>query len=125
MTENEVSYKVRGAIFSVYNKIGPGLLETAYEAALYYELIKMGLNVRRQVYLPFTYKDVQIDVAFRLDMIVEDKVILELKSVESLAGVHYKQLLTYLRLTNRKLGLLINFNTTDLSTGIVRVVNGL
>ena len=125
MTENEVSYKVRGAIFSVYNEIGPGLLETAYEAALYYELIEMGLNVRRQVYLPFTYKDVQIDVAFRLDMIVENKVILELKSVESLAGVHYKQLLTYQRLTNRKLGLLINFNTTDLSTGIVRVVNGL
>lgn len=125
MTENEISYKIRGAIFKIYNEIGPGLLESAYEVALAYELTKEGLNVKTQVGLPFVYKTIQLDVGYRLDILVEDKVIIEIKSVEQLANVHYKQLLTYLKLSGNKLGILVNFNTDKIDASIKRIVNNL
>lgn len=125
MTENEISYKIRGAIFKVFAAIGPGLLESAYEVALAYELIEDGLNVQRQVPLPLIYNQIEMGVGYRLDLLVENKVIIEVKSVEHLAEVHHKQLLTYLKLANKKLGLLVNFNCTDINTSIFRKVNGL
>ncbi|WP_294669815.1 GxxExxY protein [uncultured Fluviicola sp.] len=125
MTENEISYKIRGAIFEIYNTVGPGLLESVYEAALYYELKKEGLKVERQIEIPFLYKDIKLDVAYRLDLIIEDKVIVELKSVTDFSSLHFKQLTTYLRLTNLKLGLLVNFNTSNMREGIARIVNNL
>ena len=125
MTENEISYIIRGAIFKVYNKVGPGLLESAYEAALAYELKKEGLSVQTQVGLPFTYEEISLDIGYRLDILVENKVIIEVKSVEALADVHYKQLLTYLKLSDKRLGILINFNTNEIDKSIKRIVNKL
>ncbi len=125
MTENEISYKIRGCIFKVHSKLGPGLLESVYEKALSYELVKEGLFVENQVPVPMRYDEVRFEVGFRLDILVEQKVIVEIKSVESLADVHHKQLLTYLKLTERKLGLLINFNVSKLEDkiSIVRIGN--
>lgn len=125
MTENDISYKIRGAIFNVYNTLGPGLLESVYEAALKYELQKENIKVESQVAVPVFYDDVKLDLGFRIDLLVDDKVIIEIKSVELLAPVHHKQLLTYLKLTNIKLGLLINFNTDNITSGIIRIVNNL
>ncbi len=125
MTENDISYIVRGCIFTVYNKLGPGLLESAYEAALLYEIAKTGLQAAAQIPMPMVYDTIKVDVGYRLDLLVEHKVILELKSVEMLLDVHHKQLITYLKLSGLKLGLLINFNTTDISKSIFRKVNGL
>lgn len=125
MTENEISYKVRGAISKVYKTLGPGLFESVYESALYYELTKSNLKVQRQLEVSVPYEDIMLDVAFRIDLLVEDKVIIELKSVEDLAPVHYKQIMTYLKLTDKKLGLLVNFNTTDIFDDIKRIVNKL
>lgn len=125
MTENEISYKIRGAIFEVYNTIGPGLLESAYETALFFELEKAGLKVCRQLEIPLQYKEVKLDLGYRLDLIVEDKVIIEIKSVTDLSALHFKQLTTYLKLTNVKLGLLVNFNTINIREGIVRIANNL
>ncbi|WP_439488892.1 GxxExxY protein [Algoriphagus sp.] len=125
MTENEISYKIRGAIFKVYNTLGPGLLESTYETTLTHELIKEGLNVRRQVGLPLVYDNLRMDVGYRIDLIVEDKVIIEIKSVENLMEVHHKQVITYLRLSGIKLGLLVNFNVQDITEGIIRKVNKL
>ena len=125
MTENEISYKIRGAIFKVYNALGPGLLESAYEAVLSYELAQMGLNIKNQISLPLIYNDIKLDVGYRLDILVEDKVIIEVKSVENLIEVHHKQLITYLKLSGNKLGLLVNFNTNDIEHSIFRKVNGL
>ena len=125
MTENEISYKIRGAIFKVYNALGPGLLESAYEAILSYELTQMELNIKTQVSLPLIYNDIKLDVGYRLDILVEDKVIIEIKSVENLIEVHHKQLITYLKLSGKKLGLLVNFNTNDIEHSIFRKVNGL
>ena len=125
MIENEISYKIRGAIFKVYNALGPGLLESAYEAVLSYELAQMGLNIKTQVSLPLIYNDIKLDVGYRLDILVEDKVIIEVKSVENLIEVHHKQLITYLKLSGRKLGLLVNFNKNDIEHSIFRKVNGL
>ena len=125
MNENEISYLIRGAAFKVYQKIGPGLLESAYEQALVHELKLIGLEVSNQIGVPFIYDEIQINVGYRLDIIVNDKVIIEVKSVENLAELHHKQLLTYLRLTGKKLGLLINFNSTDLSKSMYRIVNNL
>jgi GxxExxY protein len=125
MTENEISYKIRGAIFEIYNTVGPGLLESAYEAALYFELKKAGLKVERQIGVPFTYKDVKLDVGYRLDLLVEDKVIIEIKSVTDFSAFHFKQLTTYLKLKNLKLGILVNFNTLNIREGIARVVNNI
>ncbi len=123
--ENKISYDIRGAIFLVYNELGPGLLESVYEAALAFELSAMGHKVKTQVPLPVKYKDVKLELGFRLDILVDDLVIIEIKSVEELVPVHYKQLLTYLKLTDKKLGLLINFNTDEISGSIKRIVNGL
>jgi GxxExxY protein len=123
--ENQISYDIRAAAFSVYNALGPGLLESIYEAAMEYELLKMGHQVSTQLGIPVRYKDIQMDLGFRLDILVDDLVIVEIKSIEALAPVHYKVLLSYLRLKNLKLGLLINFNTDDLASNIKRVVNNL
>lgn len=125
MHENTISYRVRSAIFKVYNSLGPGLLESAYEAALAFELIKCGLRVRTQVALPLIYDDVQLDVGYRIDLLVEDTVIIEVKSVEHLAEVHHKQVLTYLKLSGIKLGILVNFNCAEIDKSIFRKVNGL
>lgn len=125
MTENEISYKVRGCVFEVYNTLGAGLLESVYEAALAYELQLAGLRVERQRDVPVNYKNQHFDVGFRLDLLVEDKVIVELKSVAEMRPVFAKQLLTYLRLTGKRLGLLINFGDADIAHGITRMVNNL
>ncbi|MBK6931992.1 MAG: GxxExxY protein [Saprospirales bacterium] len=125
MTENEVSYIVRGCIFTVYNNLGPGLLESAYEAALFHEIQKAGLPVKQQAPMPMIYDSIKVDVGYRLDLVVEQKVIVEIKSVEMLLEVHHKQILTYLKLSGMKLGLLVNFNTDDMRSNIIRKVNGL
>lgn len=123
--ENTISYDIRGAIFQVYNELGSGLLESVYETALAYELRKLGYEIRTQVSLPFFYDKIEFDNGFRIDLLVENKVIIELKSVKQLDDLFYKQLLTYLRLSGLKLGILVNFNTTDISKSIKRVVNNL
>lgn len=125
MDENEITYKIRGSIFSVYKELGPGLLESVYEAALIYQLRNDGLYVESQKKIDVYYDGKLLPVDFRLDIVVEDKVIVELKSVEMLKDLHKKQLLTYLKLSGRKVGLLVNFNTADLTNNIVRIVNGL
>lgn len=125
MTENEISYRIRGATFTIYKALGPGLFESVYKEILAYELRKEGLNVRTEVPLPVIYDSTRFDIGFRLDILVENKVIIEIKSVEKLAEVHHKQMLTYLKLTKLKLALLINFNVPDIREGIFRKVNGL
>jgi GxxExxY protein len=125
MHENDISYLVRKAAFDVHTALGPGLLESVYETALTYEVQQAGLAVRTQVPLPMLYKDVRMDIGFRLDLLVGSKVIVEIKSVDTLLDVHHKQLLTYLKLSGCKLGLLINFNVNHVKEGIVRKVNGL
>jgi GxxExxY protein len=125
MTENEIAKEVVDAAYRVHVTLGPGLLESVYEVVLEYELKKRGLNVVRQRSLPVVYESVSFDEGYRADMIVEDKVILELKSVEEVAPVHKKQFLTYLRLADKRLGLLVNFGDALIKHGISRVVNGL
>ncbi|GAE63078.1 GxxExxY protein [Chryseobacterium indologenes] len=125
MTENEISYIVRKSVFNVYNQLGPGLLESVYQKILIYELEKNDLNVKSEVILPVYYDDKKFDINFKIDILIEDKVILELKSVKELDNVHYKQLNTYLKLSDKKLGLLINFNTANILDSIKRVVNNL
>lgn len=120
-----MSYKIRGAIFKVYNTLGPGLLESVYEAALCYQLKKDGLKVDNQLKVDVVYDGKVLPVDYRIDILVDDKVIIELKSVESLLPVHHKQLLTYLKLTKKKLGLLVNFNSDDITQSIIRKVNRL
>lgn len=125
MTENAISYQIRGAIYEVYKALGPGLLESVYEEALTYELQKRGLKVERQREVPIKYDGQLLGTSLRLDMLVEDKVIIELKSVKELQDVFFKQTLTYLRLTNLHLGILVNFNVNDiLDNAIHRVLNG-
>lgn len=125
MTENDISYAIRGAAFKVHTVLGPGLLESVYETALTYELIQEGFDVKTQIGVPMMYENIKMDIGFRLDVLVNDLVIVEIKSVESLLDVHHKQLLTYLKLSNKKLGLLINFNSTPLKDNIIRIVNNL
>jgi len=125
MEENDISFLIRGCIFKVYNSLGPGLLESVYEAALIYELTSIKLFVLSQVPIPVVYNEIKLDLGFRSDIIVENKVLIEIKSVENIAEVHHKQILTYLKLTGLKLGLLVNFNTENISTSIFRKVNGL
>ncbi len=125
MTENELSFKIIGVVIELHKQIGPGLLESAYENALAYELRSLGLEVSQQVPMPFVYKDIQLEIGYRIDIIVENKVILEIKSVENLAPVHYSQLLTYLKLSDKRLGLLINFNSKLIKDSIHRIVNNL
>jgi GxxExxY protein len=125
MTENELSKIVFDCALKVHQKLGPGLLESAYEECLFYELNKTGLDVQKQKALPLVYEDVKLEIGYRLDIIIENKLIIEIKSVEALNDVHFAQLLTYLKLTNCKLGLLINFNVTLIKNGIKRIVNNL
>jgi len=123
MTDNEITYEIRGAIYDVYKEIGPGLLESVYEEALCFELEHRGLKVERQLQVPIQYKGNVLKTELRLDVLVEDKIIIELKSVEEMKKVFSKQLLTYLRLMDKKIGLLVNFNTDNILTAITRVVN--
>ena len=124
MTENEISYQIRGAIYDVYKELGPGLLESVYEEALVFELKDRGLDVERQVMVPIIYKGEVLATELRLDIIVENTVIIELKSVSELMPVHFKQTRTYLRLMKKHLGILVNFNTDNiLNDSIHRVVN--
>lgn len=124
MSENELTSIIIGCAFEVHKKLGPGLLESTYEACLAHELKDRGLNIQQQKALPVIYKEIKLNAGYRIDMIVEDKIIVEIKSVESLADIHFAQLLTYLKLTELRLGLLINFNCTLLKSGIKRIVNG-
>ncbi len=125
LVENHVSYAIRGCVFKVYNKLGPGLFESAYEAALAYELREAGCKVDCQVPISMEYESTDLGIAFRMDLLVEDLVIVEVKSVEHIQEVHHKQLLTYLKLTGLKLGILVNFNTDDIEKSIIRKVNKL
>jgi GxxExxY protein len=126
MTENEISYQIRGAIYNVYKELGPGLLESVYEEALVYELQKRGLSVQRQLEVPIHYDGHLLKTPLRLDLLVERKVIVELKSVKELQDVFFKQTRTYLRLKGLKLGILVNFNTDNiLNNSIHRVINSL
>ena len=125
MTENEVATSVVDLCLKIHRALGPGLLGSVYEEVLCFEPVKLGLNYSRQQGIPVIYNDVRMDIGFRADVIVEDKVIVEIKSVEAIAPVHHKQLLTYLKLTNFKLGLLVNFNVDLIKNGITRVVNNL
>jgi len=124
-TENEIAREVVDAAFYIHKALGPGLLETVYEVVLARELERRGLAVVRQQPVPIVFGDLKFDEGFRADLIVEDKVIVELKSVEQIAPVHKKQLLTYLRLADKRLGLLINFGSAVIKDGISRIVNGL
>ena len=125
MTENQIATVVVDAAFKIHKTLGPGLLESVYQATLEFELQKRGLRVSQQVGLPVLYEGLKLELGFRVDLIVDDKVIIEIKSVEALGPVHKKQLLTYLRLTDLRLGLLINFNVELIKDGIKRVVNRL
>ena len=125
MSENEISYLIRGAIFKVVRKLGAGLFENVYQHILKYELEKLGLIVKMEVPLPVIYDDIKFDIGFRIDLLVNDKVIIEIKSVEKLAEVHHKQTITYLKLTSLKLGILVNFNSNNIANDIFRKVNNL
>ena len=125
IVENEISQLIFGCAIKVHTALGPGLLESAYEECLYYELVKEGLKVEKQKALPLIYEEIKLEVGYRLDLLVEDKVIIEIKACEGLNDVHLAQVLTYLKLSNVKLGLLINFNVTRVKDGIKRVVNNL
>lgn len=125
MTENEISKIVFECALKVHKTLGPGLLESAYEECMFYELKKSNLRVEKQKALPLIYEEVKLDVGYRIDIIVEDKFIVEIKSVETLNDIHLAQLLTYLRLSDCRLGLLINFNVKLLKEGVRRVVNGI
>ncbi|KQS31665.1 GxxExxY protein [Pedobacter sp. Leaf194] len=125
MDENDLSYQIRGAIFTTYNALGPGLLESAYEVVLAYVLTESGLHVKRQVQMPILFDDNELDAGYRIDLLINSLVIVEIKSVEILSPVHHKQVLTYLKLSGLKLGLLVNFNTVDIKGSIFRKVNGL
>ena len=125
MHENDISYLVRKAAYTIHVALGPGLLESVYETVLGHELHKLGLHVQTQVPLPVMYDGLKLENGFRMDLLVEHKVVVELKSVEVLLEVHHMQLLTYLKLSGHKLGLLINFNVTHIKSGIFRKVNGL
>lgn len=125
MDENEISYQIRGAIFTVYNALGPGLLESVYETVLTYVLTENGLDVKQQVKLPVVFEGITLDAGYRIDLLINDLVIIEVKSVETLAPVHHKQVLTYLKLSGLRLGLLVNFNSSNISQSIWRKVNGL
>jgi GxxExxY protein len=125
LTENEIATIIVNTAFEIHIKLGPGLLESVYEEVLWYELIKQGLNVERQKSIPLIWDELKMEIGFRADLIVENKVIVELKSVEQIAQVHPKQLLTYLKISDKKLGLLINFNEKLIKNGITRIVNNL
>jgi GxxExxY protein len=125
MTENELSKVIFDAALKVHRNLGPGLLESAYEECMYYELKKTGLSIEKQKALPLIYEEVQLEVGYRVDVLVEKKVVIEIKAVEALNDVHLAQILTYLKLSNCRLGMLINFNVALIKNGIKRVANNL
>jgi GxxExxY protein len=125
LTENEISKILLDIFISIHRQLGPGLLESVYEEVICHELDNYGLAYQRQKGIPVVYNNIKLDLGFRADIIVANKVIIEIKSVEQLAPVHHKQLLTYLKLTDKKLGLLVNFNVNLVKDGIVRIVNNL
>ena len=124
MTENEITFLIRKAIFEVYNTLGPGLLESVYEKALALELANQGLQVEVQFPISVIYKGTDLGLGFRADILVGEKIIVEIKSVVELAPVHHKQLLNYLKITNLHLGILVNFNSNSINSDIVRIING-
>ena len=124
MEENKITEKIIGCAFKVHSALGPGLLESAYKECLYYELKKSGLKVEKEKPLPLVYEEVKMECGYRADLFVEDKVIVETKSVDSLNDIHLAQTLTYLKLVDQRVGLLINFNVLKLKDGIKRVING-
>lgn len=124
MTENELAYNIIGLSIEVHNSLGPGLLESAYQECLYYKINKEGLEVQKEKPIPLIYEEVKLDCGYRIDLLVENKLVIEIKSVETLNDIHLAQTLTYLKLGNYKLGLLINFNTLLLKSGIKRIING-
>ena len=123
MSLNEISYQIRGAVFDVYNELGPGLMENVYEKAFIIELLNRGLQVENQVPIEVRYKGFDLGLQYRLDLLVNKQVIIELKSVEILLPVHYKQLITYLKLAQKPLGFLINFYTNSIKDNIIRIAN--
>jgi len=123
--ENEIATKIIGSALNVHTILGPGLLESAYKECLYYEMIQNGLYVEKEKPMPLVFKEVKLDIGYRIDLLVENKVVIEIKAVEALNDVHLAQTLTYLKLGGYKLGLLMNFNTFRLKDGIKRVVNNL
>ena len=124
MEINELTYKVIGSAIEVHKELGPGLLESAYEECLYHELLKSGLYIEKQKPMPLVYEEVKLDIGYRLDFLLERKVVVEIKSVEALNDIHLAQVLTYLKLSNCKLGLLINFNAALFKNGYRRILNG-
>lgn len=122
MNIEEIFKKVLDCSFQVHTALGPGLLESAYEECLFYEMTQIGLNVEKQKALPLVYKEVKLDAGYRIDLIVENNIIIEIKAVDSLSDIHLAQILTYLKLSNCKLGLLVNFNVRHLKDGIKRVI---
>jgi GxxExxY protein len=123
MNENDITEKKIGCAIEVHKNLGPGLLESAYQECLFFELKRIGLKVEKEKPLPLIYEEVRLDCGYRLDLLVEDKVIIEIKSVEALNDIHLAQVLTYLKLSNNKIGLLINFNVLQLIKGLKRVIN--
>lgn len=123
MKDKDLSYQIIGTAMELHKNLGPGLLESSYENALAYDLRSAGFEVKQQHPMPFYYKEIKMDVGYRIDLLIENKIIIEVKSLENLAPVHYAQLLTYLKLSQLKVGLLINFNTKLLKDGIHRIVN--
>jgi GxxExxY protein len=123
MTENEISNKIIGCAIEVYKQLGPGLLESAYQECLLYELKISGLEVQKEKPMPIIYKEIKLDHGYRIDLLVENKVVIEIKTVEVLNDVHTAQVLTYLKLGNYKLGLLLNFQVSVLKNGIKRIIN--
>ena len=124
MEDNEITEKVIGCAIKVPKALGPGLLESAYQACLYYELVKSGLSVEKEKPLPLVYEEVKLDCGYRMDLFIERRIIVEVKSVDALTDIHLAQVLTYLKLNNNRFGLLINFNVLKLKDGIKRIVNG-
>lgn len=125
MTENEISNKIIGLAIGVHESLGPGLLEKAYQECLYYSIIKSGLYVEKEKPMPLVFEDVKLDCGYRIDLLVKNKMVIEIKSVDAINDIHLAQILTYMKLGNYKLGLLINFNVVLLKSGIRRVVNKL
>jgi len=123
MEINNLTQTILNCSFKIHSALGPGLLENAYEECLFFELKSLGLKVEKQKGLPLKYKDITLDVGYRLDLLVEDKIVVELKAVEDLTDVHFAQVLTYLKLSKCKVGLLINFNVKSLKYGIKRIIN--
>ena len=119
---NEISYAIIGCAYKVHRQLGPGLLESTYEVCLEYELKKAGLQVQRQVYLPVIYESIKLDAGYKIDLLIENQIIVELKAIDKIAPVHQAQLMAYLKLSGKQLGLLINFNVPDLQQGIKRII---